>query len=158
MDSQEISFKFFRILHHDEFSKEDTLDDVNKEYEYNNYESFDPSNNAFKKVEEYGDKDEYSYPEYGQVNKKLQIASNNPNAKTNLCNPNDETLLLIRKLNGHTDPFRQNCDDKKMRALDVIRAINGNGGGSINQYQSSNNGISLLSKIFNFARNLPNIY
>ena len=153
----EITFLFSRILHHDEFSKEDTLDDVNKEYEYHNFESFDPSNNAFKKVEEYGEKDQYSYPnpEYGQYNKKLQIPSNNPNSKTNLCNSNDETLLLIRKLNGDTDHFRRNCDDKKMRALNVIRAING--GGSINPDQSGN-GIGILSKIFNFARNLPTIY
>ena len=163
---------FSRILHHNEFSKEDELDDINKEYEYDNVESFDPNNNAYKKVEpplenpdqNYNVDDQYSYSEYGQEDKQIH---QNPNSKQmnrgvskqNLCNPNDETLSLIRKLNGETDSYFQNCDEKKMRAINLIRAINGNGNsaGSLEQYQSDN-GNGILSKIFNFARNLPNIY
>ena len=149
------------------------MDDINKEYEYENVESFDPNNNAYKKVEpplqnpepSYRVDDQYpiySYSEYGQEDKQI---SQNPSSKRlnmgfskqNLCNPTDETLSLIRKLNGETDSYFQNCDEKKMRAINLIRAINGNSGASLDQYQSDT-GNGILSKIFNFARNLPNIY
>ena len=93
----------------------------------------------------------YEY-QYGQ--KDTQMISNIPSSKQSLCNPKDEALILIRKLNGDTNHLIQNCDDKQKRAIDLIRAINGEG--SYNQYQS-NNGNGILSKIFNFARNLPNI-
>ena len=82
------------------------------------------------------------------------MISNKPSSKQSLCNPKNEALILIRKLNGDTNQLVQNCDDKQKRAIDLIRAING--GGSQNQYQS-NNGNGILSQIFNFARNLPNI-
>lgn len=155
------------------------MDDTNKEYEYHNVESFDPTNNAFKKAKphlqnpEQNYKVEDQYYEYGQEDKWMisndptskyengkknrQMISNIPSSKQSLCNPNDEALILIRKLNGDThitNSLIQNCDDKKMRAIDLIRAING--GGSHNQYQS-NNGNGILSNLFNFARNLPRI-
>ena len=148
-------------MHHSEFSKEDEIDAINKEYEYNNYESFDPLNNAYKKVEpdlqnpekyERADNQQSSAREYDLGQKLNRKMPHNPISGKEKCNQKDETLHLIRKLNGVN--VVNNCEDKETSAIDLIRAINGRAGALNSQYQTDN-GIGILSKIFNFARNLP---
>ena len=178
---------------------EDEEDETNNEYEYENFEYFDPTNavkepqgqSYSKEIQGTGRQLQLSYSEYGSQDIQYLSQSNslNPKPKKYGCNSNNKALNLIRRLNGKTrsEDFLEKllnseriltrklstkvtsdikkCEEKKMSTIDMIRAIKAlgskrvlnklQGQGSLNKYESDN-GIRILSKISNYARNLQN--